>query len=301
MTLSMQLWMLAGVLVMSGVACFVWWLVPAQPDLADALRRLAPTNPMTAQSRSPGEVAPDVTGRVGRWAANHLPSGWVRVPAADLAIIGKPVHVFYGEKLLQTVIVVTAVPILCWIFSLTLRVPIVVPVALTLIAGGLAWMLPNATLADAAKRARVEFRRGLASYLDLVALERNAGGSGTRQALENAARVADGWVFRRLADALGRSRFIGVPAWDALHDLAVELRLPELDELGDVMRLAGEEGAQVVDTLRARSAALRSAILSTDQATANAVGEQMTVPATGMALMLAATLIAPALLRLAAG
>lgn len=301
MTLSMQLWMLAGVLVMSGVTCVVWWLVPAQPDLADALRRLAPTNPLTADRRTTPEVNPDVTGRVGRWAATHLPTGWVKVPVADLAIVGKPVHVFYGEKVLQTLIVVTAAPILCWIFSLTLSVPIVVPVSLTLVAGGLAWMLPNATLTDTATKARVEFRRGLASYLDLVALERNAGGAGTRQALENAARVADGWVFRRLADALGRSKFVGVPPWDALHDLAIELRLPELDELGDVMRLAGEEGAQVVDTLRARSTALRSAILTTDQATANAVGERMTVPATGMALMLAATLIAPALLRLTTG
>lgn len=300
MTLSMQLAILAGGLVMTGVACAIWWLVPAQADLADALRRLSPTNPLAAPTLVRTRDS-DVTGRVGRWATRHVPDGWVRVPAADLAIVGKPVHVFYGEKVLQTLITATAVPLLWWIFSLTVPSPIVVPVAATIGLGGAAWMLPNATLADQAKRARVEFRRGLASYLDLVALERNAGGSGTRQALENAARVADGWVFRRLADHLGRSRFVGVPPWEALHDLAAELHLPELDDLADVMRLAGEEGAQVVDTLRARSTALRAAILTADQASANAVGERMTVPATGMALMLAAILIAPALLRLATG
>ena len=32
--------------------------------------------------------------------------------------------------------------------------------------------------------------------------------------------------------------------WEALHGLAEELGLPELDDLADIMRLSGEEGAQ---------------------------------------------------------
>ena len=114
----------------------------------------------------------------------------------------------------------------------------------------LAWFLPDGNLSDAAKKARVEFRRALGSYVDLVALERNAGGSGTRQALENAARVGDAWPFHRIGDALARSRYSGDTAWDALHDLAAEHGLTDLDDLADIMRLAGEEGSQVVDTLR---------------------------------------------------
>src|SRR3546814_17692470 len=77
---------------------------------------------------------------------------------------------------------------------------------------------------DDAKRARVEFARALGAYIDLVALERH-NGSGVRQAMESAAEVADSWVFRRLSEELGRSRWSGLPPWDALHALAEELEI----------------------------------------------------------------------------
>jgi hypothetical protein len=42
---SLQLMVLAGMLVMAGVAAFAWWASPAEPDLADALDRLSPRRP----------------------------------------------------------------------------------------------------------------------------------------------------------------------------------------------------------------------------------------------------------------
>lgn len=55
---ALQLWMLAGVLGMAGVACLVWYLAPAEPDLADVvgrrpLRRSAETAEPTTHSPSP--------------------------------------------------------------------------------------------------------------------------------------------------------------------------------------------------------------------------------------------------------
>lgn len=298
---AVQAWMLAGVLVAGGVACLVWWLMPAQPDLADVLARLSPAGPAQDRPRPAGPEGEQLADRLGWWLARRFPAGWVRTPSADLALLGVSPHVFYGQKVLFVVLAVVAVPVLSWLFSFTFTFPLLVPAGLTVAAAVVAWLLPNQNVADAASRARAEFARALGSYVDLVALERNAGGSGTRQALENAARVGDAWQFRRLADELARTRFAGEAPWDGLSAMAERLRLPELADLADIMRLAGEEGSQVYDTLRARSSALRSAMLTADQTRANQVGEQMTVPTTAMAMVFVTIIITPAILRLMTG
>ena len=131
----------------------------------------------------------------------------------------------------------------------------------------------------------------------LVALERN-NGVGVRQAMEAAAEVGDSWVFTRLSEELIRSRWSGLPPWDALHTLATELGLPELDDFADIMRLSGEEGAGVYATLRARSAAMRTAMLNDEIAQANAVGERMTIPGSLLGVIFMALLVAPSLLRM---
>ena len=82
--------------------------------------------------------------------------------------------------------------------------------------------------------------------------------------MELAAGVGDTWPFRRISEELAHSRFSGEQPWDALHHLADELAITDLDDLADIMRLCGEEGAPVYDTLRARSAATRNALLSAD-------------------------------------
>ena len=102
-------------------------------------------------------------------------------------------------------------------------------------------------------------------------------------------------------DELARSRFSGEAPWDAIHQLADELGLPALDDVADIMRLAGAEGTQVYDTLRARSTALRSALLAAEQAKANALSARMAIPTTLMAIVFCLVLVTPAVLRLAAG
>ena len=99
-----------------------------------------------------------------------------------------------------------------------------------------------------------------------------------RQAMEAAAEVGDSWVFSRLSEELARTRWSGQPPWEALHALGDELGLPELDDFADIMRLSGEEGAPVYASLRARSAAMRTAMLNDEKAKANEVGERMTIP-----------------------
>lgn len=298
---GLQLWILAGLLISTGLVTVGWYFAPAQPDLGDALGRLSPTTGATRREADAGD-RPELADRLGLWAMRHLPTRiWGSTPGRDLAIMGRSTHRLYGEKLLMAFIVAAGMPVLAAIFSMTFRIPTAVTVAAVLVGALFGWLVPNGNLATAAREARLEFNRALGSYVDLVALERSAGGSAVRQALENAAEIGDSWPFRRIRDELARSRFSGEPPWDAIHHLADELGLPALDDVADIMRLAGAEGTQVYDTLRARSAALRSALLAAEQTKANALSGRMAIPTTLMAIVFCVALVTPAVLRLITG
>ncbi|GAB3769961.1 Flp pilus assembly protein TadB [Nocardioides ginsengisegetis] len=296
MTTGLQVMLLAGGLVGLGVALLVIRLVPAQPDLADALARLTPARPSL-----PSATAGPVVGkeRLGVWAIRVLPPGlWVRTPHRELAVLRIPLARFYGEKLTFAAIGLVLAPLLAWFFDLLgLGLPIAIPALASLGLAATMFFLPNYNAIDEARKARLEFTRALGAYIDLVALERH-NGSGVRQSMEAAAQVGDSWVFQRLSEELTRSRWSGLPPWDALHMLAEELSLPDLDDFANIMRLSGEEGAGVYTTLRARSSAMRSAMLNDEIAEANAAGERMTIPGSLLGVIFMALLVAPSLLRM---
>ena len=162
------------------------------------------------------------------------------------------------------------------------------------------FLLPDYNARDDAKKARAEFARALGAYFDLVALERH-NGSGPRQAMEAAAAVGDSWVFARLCEELARTRWSGLTPWESLRALGDELGLSELADLADIMRLSGEEGAQVYASLRARSAAMRTAMLTAEKAKANEVAERMSIPMSLLGVIFLAILVTPALLRVMGG
>ncbi len=85
--------------------------------------------------------------------------------------------------------------------------------------------------------------------------------------------------------------------WDSLHGLADELAVPELDDLADIMQQSGQDGAQIYNNLRARAAALRSAMLSAEVGKANATSERMYIPASLLGIVFMAILVTPSLLR----
>lgn len=296
MIAGLPLAMAAGALFMLGCVLLVARFLPAHVDLGEALGRLTPSRQAdlvaTAESTSGKE-------RLGVWAIRVLPPGmWVRTPTRELALLRIPLAKFYGDKLTFAALGLVAPPLLGLFFdALGLGLPIAVPAIASVALAAVMFFIPNYNAIDDAKRARVEFSRALGAYIDLVALERH-NGSGVRQAMESAAEVADSWVFTRLGEELGRSRWSGLPPWDALHALAEELGLPELEDFADIMRLSGEEGAAVYGNLRARSAAMRTAMLNAEVAQANAVGERMTIPGSLLGVIFMALLVAPSLLRM---
>ena len=296
MTTGLQLALLAGALVGLGVVLLAARLMPAEPDLAEALRRLTPTR--TRRTDSPVSAAVGKE-RIGVWAIRALPPGvWVRTPTRELALLRVPFARFYGDKIVFAFLGLLIPPFLAaFLEFLDLGLPLTIPAIASVGLAVVMFFLPNYNAIDDAKKARLEFARALGAYIELVALERN-NGSGVRQAMEAAAEIGDSWVFRRLHEELTRSRWSGLPPWEALHALADELGLPELDDFADIMRLSGEEGASVYTNLRARSGAMRTAMLNDEIAQANAVGERMTIPGSLLGVIFMALLVAPSLLRM---
>ena len=296
MTTGLQLALLAGALVGLGVVLLAARLMPAEPDLAEALRRLTPTCTRRIETSVSSAVGKE---RIGVWAIRALPPGvWVRTPTRELALLRVPLARFYGDKIVFAFLGLLIPPFLAaFLEFLDLGLPLTIPAIASVGLAVVMFFLPNYNAIDDAKKARLEFARALGAYIELVALERN-NGSGVRQAMEAAAEIGDSWVFRRLHEELTHSRWSGLPPWEALHSLAEELGLPELDDFADIMRLSGEEGASVYANLRARSGAMRTAMLNDEIAQANAVGERMTIPGSLLGVIFMALLVAPSLLRM---
>jgi hypothetical protein len=296
MTTGLQLALLGGAMVGLGLALVVWRLAPSDPDLTDALNRLSPTYGRRTSASGVADGDPDGRERLGLWAMKVLPAGlWGTIPARELAILQISVARFYGEKVTFALLGLLGPVLISGFFTLIgLNLPFVIPTFGALALAAVMWFLPNYNVHDDAEKARVEFSRVLG------ALERKSG-SGSRKALEEAAQPGETWVFRRLTEEFNRSSWNGQPPWDSLRQLSEELGIPELDDLADIMRLSGEEGAQVYTNLRARGAAMRSAMLSAEVAKANAVAERMYIPGSLVGVIFMALLVAPALLRVIGG
>lgn len=301
MTTGLRLAVLAGGTAGLGLILIVRELLPKEPQLASSLDRLAPFLPGPLVAAPAGELA--VTGsletRVGLRLQRHLEGApFVRIPVRDLVLLRIPVARYLGQKVLMGLLgllfpaLFTAVAA-----ALGYPFPLAAPALAGLALGGVLFVVPDVELRRKAAAARKEFARATSAYIDLTALER-AAGAGATQALEQAATVGDSWVFVRLREELVRSRLSGIPPWDGLHRLATELGLPELSDLADIMRLSGEQGAAVADTLRARSRGLRVALLTKEQTRANEDSERMVIPVALLGLIFFAILGAPAIVRI---
>jgi hypothetical protein len=180
------------------------------------------------------------------------------------------------------------------------RPPFPVPLLGSVLLAAVLFFVPDWDLRRRAAEVRAEMRRAVCIYLELVALERLAD-AGASEALERAADIGDGRAFTLIREALLRARVFGVPPWRELHRAAAQLRVPELGDVADIMRLSGEDGAAVYVTLRARATSLRAALLNDDATRSNAASEHMVIPVALLGLSFMALLAFPALYRIVFG
>jgi Flp pilus assembly protein TadB len=266
-------------------------LVPAAPSLSAALARL------DGGSQPAGGAAPTVLpGRVALGLASAAP--WFPVPVADLRLLDKKTDEWIVSKFALGLLGLALVPLLSVMFELAGHtLPWTVPVGGSLTLGAALFFAPDLVTRVNAVEKRADFRHALASYLDLVALERGAGAAPT-EALEAAADVGDGWAFERIAAALDRARKAGLPPWDGLAGLAAETGVAELADLAEIAGIAGQEGARILDTLAARAESMRAEALAASKAKAGARSTTMVLPIAMLAGGFLVLLIFPDFYRL---
>jgi len=287
------LFLVPGMIVGVGLAMAIAGIMPQRPALSAALDRLGNTTPVEQTTGQSLEV------RVGTWVHRQLPTDvrFLTIPTTDLALIGMPVTKYLYDKVLLACVGLVA-PLL---FGLVMQAAGILPVWLPGILGiPLAfalWFAPDQEIKSKARDAREEFSRSIAVYLELVAAERRRGAPAGR-ALTSAAEVGSTWVFARLRQELNRASYAGVAPWDALTTFSAEIDVPELADVGKIVRLAGEEGASTYETLRARGKSLRVQLLNNEHTKANEASERMVLPVVGSAGVFVMIILAPLLMNL---
>ncbi|MFE9425470.1 type II secretion system F family protein [Kitasatospora sp. NPDC006697] len=285
---------LAGAVAAGGLALLISELRPAPPDLGQTLDRLhRPPDPPRPNSEPEEEE---------RWydrlGGRALVLLGIRVPAQSLALVGREPARYMAHKLLFALVGLTLPGYLsAMVAVLGYPPPIAVPLVVSLGLAVLGWMVPDAVVQSEAKEARTEYLHGISAYLELVALER-AADHGPAEAMRRAASVGRGAVFRRLQDALERAATDRVPPWEGLEALSGELGLTQLQDVADIMRLSGTDGAAVYDTLRARAKGLRDELLADDLAKAGATSEQMVAPGAALTLLMTLLIVYPAIYQM---
>lgn len=257
----------AGAAVGLGVFLVVRELVPATPALGPALRRL---------HQPPGARTAAPAARRLEWLTGL--ARWLRPPHQQLALIDRTPEQ-YALSLLLSALIGLASPTLLGITlaAADVRLPVAAPVLGSLGLALLSALLAHRAVLAKAAAARDEFRAAVCTYLDLVALQLSAA-HGPVQSLERAAEVCDGWVFDRIRESLRVAQLQMHSPWDELRDLADRIGIPELGDVGAIMRASGSEGAQVHETLRSRADSLRDQIRTDNLARAEGVTSRLDIP-----------------------
>jgi Flp pilus assembly protein TadB len=266
----MNLWVVvAGVLAGLGVFLAVRELLPARVRLDAALARL----------EAEGGPVPPASARRARLIRRlDGAAPWLPVPAADLALLGQDRESWLASKMICGLLGLAALPFFDALLALAGHtLPVILPVAGSVTIGLVLFFAPDLVTRVNAAQKRADFRHALASYLDLVSLERGAGAAPT-ESLESAAAIGGGWAFERIDAALSRARVSGRAPWDGLAELAGQTGIAELGDLADIAGIAGQEGGKIIDTLTARAASMRAEAVAASRGKAGSRSTTMVVP-----------------------
>jgi Flp pilus assembly protein TadB len=294
-TTTLQWSLLAGGFIGLGLALLVAYFAPTRPDLATFLDTMASESPRASSAmQRPGERG-TWEDRLGQRLMRIMPQG--AVPTPDLDLLRVPVHRYLARRVVFGVAGFAFTTVLsALLIAVGWRLPILIPTALAIGLGLGASFLPLLDIKSRARQRREEFAYGFVVYVDLVGTEHRSG-TGTRQAMEIAAEGGDSWMFQRIAEELRLSSLQRESPWDALSRLGDKIGLPELANFASVMRVSGEDGGAIYQTLRAQAATMRQTRLAQNLAEANRVGERMSGVTALLAMAFMAILAAPALLR----
>lgn len=297
-----------------GAALFAlaWCVLPRRTSALVALARFdaetdgppAPTPPVAGGIRAdPGELLQHWSTRAGTVLARWLGERGISYPhlRQNLALTGRSYEnvlalkasAFAAGLLLgsATAGAVQAV--------LGTGLPFAGAGILALGAGAGLFVLPDLQAHREAAARRRDFRRALASYLDLVALEM-AGSAAPAEALPAAARVGAGWPLALLRDTLYTATVSGQDPWEALTTLGERIGVAELRDLGAMVRQSARDGAPIRDTLTARAATMRRRELTDAEGLAGQREQSMRLAQILIGMAFIALLLYPALVNVLA-
>lgn len=280
---------LSGVLCCGGAWLLVGGFLTRHPRLADAIDVLDGRGQVIADDAEGSE-------RLGLWLRQrwHLAAS-ARV-SRQLQLRGISLNRFFTYKALGALVGLALPSLLGLILLLTAGVSPLIPGAVGLVAGLIGFLLPDVVVGRSSTETSADATESLLTFMDLVTLERLANRSAS-QALQSAAGISDSTVFRAIREALERARLEQRPPFEELKKLGLELELPALCDIADVMKL-DESGASLSDALRARVKELRDAHLTASKIAASAISERMTLFMVIPSLVFGLIFLAPPLLRL---
>jgi heme A synthase len=271
-----------GVVVGLGAYLAIRGLVPAGPSLDAAIGRLHPRPQQPTRTLTESLIS---TLRL-------------RPPYADMRLIGQSMDRYVVEKVAYPLFGLIGPAVFAELLTLAgVHVHWFLPTILSISFALAMYLLVERSIKQKADIAREEFRRVIATYLTLVGLVRYAG-AGAVESLEVAARVCDGWVFDRIREALDDARYSNEAPWARLRVVSEEIGVPDLGEVGDIMSLVGDQGAQVYQTLIARAQSMRTSLRTTEQQRAAKATTLLYVPTSLLTLVFLVLLGYPALSRL---
>ena len=162
------------------------------------------------------------------------------------------------------------------------------------------WLAPRQGVRDAAKRARVELDQVVRLWIVLTA-QQVAAGAEPANAMLSAAQAGRRPTWRLLHRHLRGAQNDRRPASDGLAALVERYRLTSLDQTVGAFGLAARRGTRTSDAVLAAADNLWRDTMQRERETAERRNQIIVLPATAVALALAAILIYPPFVSLTGG
>lgn len=272
-------YVLLGGIVGLGIFLLIRALVPGRRSATvtvaeiDALRELGP---YASEVRDGKEPLKEQLGR--KVAEFYARQGWrQRSLRSDLAILDRSWNAFLASKVGLAAYGFIFVPLLyAMLWALGAHLSVLIPVWLSLLTAGIFFLLPDLEVRQRARDKREDFRRVVAAFLDLVAMNL-AGGRGLPEALMAAAEISDGWAVLKIRTALSNARLSGQTQWAALSALGESVGIEELVDLGSALALTADDGAKIRQSLSSRAETMRRRELSEIEGKAGQKSQSMLI------------------------
>ena len=229
-------------------------------------------------------------------AAAFLTTRLGRRRSADLRLCGLAPAIFVARRIAAAAAGATAGAVAAALWTTTVPAA-VVAVAVPVAAG---WLLPAQSVRDTARQRRGELHQTVNAWIVLTAQQVNAGAE-PAAAMLNAAHANDTMPWQLLARHLRDAQNHARPAADGLKELAERYRLDGFDQALSALELAARRGTRLSDAVLAASDSQWAHSVAAEREAAQRHDQIIALPATAVALALAAILIYPPLVSLTGG